>query len=554
VMTSGTFTAAYLELAPRFERASGHTLVTATTSMGVGPESIPSRLQRRETADVVIVDDAALERLIASGLILSGTRVPLARSGIGLAVRAGAPKPDIGSLDALRRTLLQAKSVAYSASVSGRYLSTELYQRLGIAEAMAAKSRQIDRERVGAVVARGEAELGFQQTSELLAVPGIDYVGPLPPEVQRISVFSAGVAAASQHPDAARALIQFLASRQSAPVVTKSGLEPMAVAPVPGSSVQATRSGAEIYARHCAACHDQTGPRIPSREALARMSPARILRTLDFGLMMSIAYPLTRGEREAVASELGKGSDEASLPASARCDARRTILGGNTRAAWTGWSPSPSNTRFQPPEAAGLRAADVPRLELKWAFAFPGDVTAFAAPTVVSGTLFVGSAAGTVQALDAATGCVHWQYQAKGPVRAAMTVASDGGNRALLFSDQNGWVYAVDARTGKANWTIRVEAHEATRLTGSFAVHDWRSCRRHRGRRPARSIPPTSAAPSAGASLLFACATARSPGRPIWWTSHARPGRRRLAPTRSARRARACGRLPPSMPHAACST
>ncbi|HWN83881.1 MAG TPA: substrate-binding domain-containing protein [Vicinamibacterales bacterium] len=472
VMTSGAFTAAYLELAPRFERATGHTLVTATTSMGVGEASIPSRLQRRDAADVVIIEDAALQELAASGLILAGTRVPLARSGIGLAVRAGAPKPDISSLDALRRALLQARSVAYSASVSGRYVSTELFQRLGIAEQMAAKSRRIDRERVGAVVARGEAELGFQQISELLAVPGIDYVGPLPADAQRTSVFSAGVAAHSRNAGPARALIAWLASAEAAPVVARTGLEPFAAQTASVAGAQGAPSGEAAYAKYCAACHDQTAARIPSREALSKMSPARILRTLDFGPMMSVAYPLKRPEREALAAFLGKGTDEPALPPSAMCGPERRILAGNDGTGWSGWSPGPDNARFQPRQRAGLSAADLSRLELKWAFGFPGDVTAFAAPTALRGTLFIGSAAGAVQALDGQTGCVHWQFQANGPVRAAMTIAGDGDTRALVFSDQIGWVYSVDARTGRANWTIRVEAHEATRLTGSFAVHD----------------------------------------------------------------------------------
>jgi molybdate transport system substrate-binding protein len=226
VMTSGTFTAALLQLAPGFERASGHRVVAATTTMGVGATSIPSRLQRREPADVVIVDDEALTQMVADGVVIAGTRRPLAQSGIGMAVRAGAPRPDIGSVEALKQTLLAATSIAYSASVSGRYLTMELFQRLGIAEQMAAKSRRIEGERVGAVVARGEAELGFQQTSELLPVPGIDYIGPLPPEVQRVSVFSAGVAAHSGHRAAAEALIRFLASADAAPVVIKTGLDP----------------------------------------------------------------------------------------------------------------------------------------------------------------------------------------------------------------------------------------------------------------------------------------------------------------------------------------
>jgi molybdate transport system substrate-binding protein len=142
-----------------------------------------------------------------------------------MAVRAGSPKPDISSVDALTRALLRAKSIAYSASASGVYISTELFQRLGIAEQVAGKSKRIESERVGTVVARGDAELGFQQISELLPVPGIVYVGPLPPAVQRVTVFSAGVAVGAKAPDAGRALITFLASPAATAAITKSGLE-----------------------------------------------------------------------------------------------------------------------------------------------------------------------------------------------------------------------------------------------------------------------------------------------------------------------------------------
>lgn len=236
----------------------------------------------------------------------------------------------------------------------------------------------------------------------------------------------------------------------------------------PGTEV----SGAAVYGKYCASCHDQVSARIPTRDALAKMSPGRILRTLDFGLMMSIAYPMRRDEREAVAKFLGTGADEAAPPASAFCKADRPIMSAAQQESWTGWGPSQSNTRFQTAERAGLKASDVGRLELRWAFGFPGDVTAFAAPTVLRGTMFVGSAGGMVQALDAKTGCLYWLYQASGPVRAAMTVVNEGARNTLVFSDQNGWVYALDARTGKAHWKKRVEEHEATRLTGSFAVHD----------------------------------------------------------------------------------
>src|SRR5262249_60415776 len=147
------------------------------------------------------------------------------RSAIGMAVGSGAPKPDIQSVEALTRTLLAAKSVAYSASVSGDYLSNELFPRLGVVEELKATGMRIERERVGAVVARGDAEIGFQQISELLPIAGIEVVGPLPPELQRVTVFAAGVAAHAKYPDAARAFIQFLASPAAAKVVVKTGLE-----------------------------------------------------------------------------------------------------------------------------------------------------------------------------------------------------------------------------------------------------------------------------------------------------------------------------------------
>ena len=228
VMSSGGFTAAYRDLLPEFEHATQNKVVTVYgASMGGAPDSIPSRLQRGEPADLVIMAGPALDELIKQGKVVAGIRVDLARGIIGMAVRAGAPKPDISSVDALKRTLLQAKSIAYSASASGTYLSTELFPRLGIADQIKGKSKRIESERVGDVVARGDAEIGFQQVSELLPIRGIDYVGPLPPEVQQVTVFSAGVAAGAKEPDAGRALIKFLASPVAAPAIRKSGLEPV---------------------------------------------------------------------------------------------------------------------------------------------------------------------------------------------------------------------------------------------------------------------------------------------------------------------------------------
>lgn len=226
VLTSGAFTAPYRDAEPWFEAATEHTLRGVFGgSAGSSPNSIPARLARDEPADVVVVSAEALDALIAAGEVEPGSRRDLVLSKIGMAVHAGAPKPDISTVDALVRTLRGARSIAYSASVSGAYLSAELFPRLGLAEELATKGQRIEGERVGDVVARGGAEIGFQQISELVTVAGIDYVGPLPDEVQRVSTFAAGVAAGARAPAAARELIEFLASPALGPVVEKYGLE-----------------------------------------------------------------------------------------------------------------------------------------------------------------------------------------------------------------------------------------------------------------------------------------------------------------------------------------
>jgi molybdate transport system substrate-binding protein len=228
VMSSGGFTTAYRDLIPEFERATRNKVVTAYgASMGGAPDSIPSRLQRGEPADVVILAGPAPDDLIKQGKVVAGSRVDLARSIIGMAVRAGAPKSDIGSVDAVKHTLLEAESIAFSTSASGAYLSTELFPRFGIADQIKGKSKRIESEWVGTVVARGGAEIGFQQVSELLPIQGIEYVGPLPPEVQQVTLFADGIAAGARELDAGTALIKFLASSAAAPAITKSGLEPM---------------------------------------------------------------------------------------------------------------------------------------------------------------------------------------------------------------------------------------------------------------------------------------------------------------------------------------
>jgi molybdate transport system substrate-binding protein len=229
VVSSGGFAAAYRALAPEFERRTGYKLSAAWgPSMGKTADAVPSRLARGEAIDVVIMVGYALGDLVAQGKVIADSRADLARSGIGVAVRAGAPKSDISSLDALKRTLLAAKSIAYSDSASGVYIQNEMFPRLGIAEAVARKARMIPAEPVGAVVARGEAEIGFQQMSELKPVAGIDIVGPLPPEMQKkFTVFSAAVVVGSGEPEGARKLIEFLASPAATPAIRDSGMEPI---------------------------------------------------------------------------------------------------------------------------------------------------------------------------------------------------------------------------------------------------------------------------------------------------------------------------------------
>lgn len=227
VVTSGGFTAAYLELVPKYEGATHSKLVTEFgPSMGTTHNAIPRRLERGEAIDVVIMAAPALDELIERGKVQAGSRVDLVRSYIGMAVKAGASKPDISTVDALKRTLLAAKSIAYSDSASGVYLSTELFPKLGIADQIKSKSRKIEADPVGGVVATGEFEIGFQQISELRPVKGIDIVGPLPPGAQRVTVFAAAIPATATHSGAAKALIQWLASPAAYAAIKKSGLEP----------------------------------------------------------------------------------------------------------------------------------------------------------------------------------------------------------------------------------------------------------------------------------------------------------------------------------------
>jgi molybdate transport system substrate-binding protein len=226
VMISGGLSAAYNALVPEFEKATGNKVITAYgPSMGTTVNAIPMRLDRGEPADVLILVGYALDDLIKQGKAVN--RIDLVNSKIGVAVKAGSPKPDISSVDAIKRALLAAKSVAYSDSASGVYVSTEMFDKLGISAEMKDKAKKIPATPVAEIVARGEAELGMQQISELKPIPGIDIVGPLPDGLQKVTVFSAGIATVSKEPEAGKALIRFLGSPVARETIVNSGLEPI---------------------------------------------------------------------------------------------------------------------------------------------------------------------------------------------------------------------------------------------------------------------------------------------------------------------------------------
>ena len=228
VVSSGGFAAALKELAPQYEKASGNTLVLQWgPSMGATADAVPQRLARGETPDVVIMVGYALDKLVVDGKVAAADDVPLAESLIGLVVRQGAPVPDISDEAHLRQALLNAKSIAYSDSASGVYIEREMFRKLGIEDQVRARARMIPAEPVGQVVARGEAEIGFQQISELRPIKGITLVGPIPAPEQQATVFSAGVLDASPHKEAARGLVRFLAAPATAGVIRDSGMEPV---------------------------------------------------------------------------------------------------------------------------------------------------------------------------------------------------------------------------------------------------------------------------------------------------------------------------------------
>lgn len=213
---------AYRELLPLFERATGHTVKTTFA----GTLAVKKRIAAGEPFDLVMMAGHDIDAFVASGVLVAGSRVDIAKSGVGVAVRLGAPKPDIGSPDAFAKALLAAKSVGYSTGPSGDYL-IKLLERMGLAAQITPKLKQVPTGAfVGTILADGTAELGIQQVSELSTFAGVDYVGPLPGDLNKITTFASGIAANARQPDAARALVKFLTQPSSAAAFKSHGLVP----------------------------------------------------------------------------------------------------------------------------------------------------------------------------------------------------------------------------------------------------------------------------------------------------------------------------------------
>jgi len=222
VLASGALREVWAELVPQFEKATGHKVIA--TFGATGP--MAKRVASGESFDLVIMGQEGIDELVQLNKVTTGSRVAIAKSGVGVAVRAGAPKPDIGSAEAVKKAVLTAKSIGVSAGASGVYLM-RLFDKMGIADAVKAKTATVKSgEYVGDVVARGDAELGFQQVSELVHIRGIEYLGELPAEIQNITVFTAAIPSTAANPDGGKALANFLTQPGTAPAKKKHGLHP----------------------------------------------------------------------------------------------------------------------------------------------------------------------------------------------------------------------------------------------------------------------------------------------------------------------------------------
>jgi polyvinyl alcohol dehydrogenase (cytochrome) len=284
------------------------------------------------------------------------------------------------------------------------------------------------------------------------------------------------------------------------------------------------QDGAALYKQNCASCHEMGVDRAPGREALQTMTAERVLTALESGAMLSMASRNSAAERRAMAQyvsgkSLSKKDVDMTPAAQAMCTAAGNFSNPLSGSIWNGWGDNTNNTRYQEGAATGFTAAQVPRLKVKWAFGFPGDLDANAQPTIVGGRVFVGSQGGKVYALSAETGCIHWFFQAAGSVRGAVSIGqvtiAGGPVYAAFFGDLSGNVYAVNAATGTPLWNIRPDAHPLARVVGSTVFHAGRLY-----------VPVASAEETAGAAPAYECCRFRgsvsaldaATGKQIWKT------------------------------------
>jgi polyvinyl alcohol dehydrogenase (cytochrome) len=279
--------------------------------------------------------------------------------------------------------------------------------------------------------------------------------------------------------------------------------------------------GAALYARNCASCHDTGENRAPNRDAFRAMPPERVLASMETGSMITMANNRTAAERRAIAEFVTGASLSAPLvtspPPKAMCAAAPGTFTPASGPQWNGWGLDTSNTRFQ--DRPGIAAADVPRLQLKWAFAFPGDMQSYSQTTLAGGRLFVGSWGGKVYSLDASTGCIHWFFDAGRGVRSAVSVGpvqtTSGPVNAAFFGDDAANVYAVNAATGALLWKVDVEEFPVGRVSGSPTLHNGRLY-----------VPIASGEEGAGAAPTYECCRFRgsivaldaATGRQLWKT------------------------------------
>lgn len=299
-----------------------------------------------------------------------------------------------------------------------------------------------------------------------------------------------------------------------------------------GSSLSA-QDGAALFSKHCAGCHEAAGEsRAPGRAALKQLSQDRILTVLETGVMFRQGLERTPAERRAIAAFLSDNSAAGEalnpIPRSAFCANGNSFRDPLTGPAWNGWGVTLTNSRFEPADAAGLTPQDVPRLKLKWAFAFPGDINASAQPVIAGGRLYTGSFGRKVYSLDANTGCIYWMIDTESGVRSAISIGPLGGGKfAAYFGDMQGNVYAVDAATGALLWKVKVDDHPSARITAALKYHDGRLY-----------VPVTSTEEIAGEVATYECCKFRgsvvaldaASGKQLWKTytieEQARPSKK----------------------------